>query len=538
MIKSVLQKLLIGALPLAMLIGCMDDAVEIKDLKYDRPLNVAGPLGGVNLSVKTLLEKLDSLSYIYADNEGLLHVQVEDSFNVAYDDVIEFNELNTTYTYDINPNVKTVLGPFVDTLVVNVLSIGEDNQRFDSLTIETADILFDITLPPQYEGNYTITLPEVKKADGTTVSLSRDFSNTSAIDPIDLAGGRIGFQNLNGKSFITIITDVEVTNTNGNITNTDMNVVLELQSMTPYEVFGYFGKINAIEQKQEQEFNFFETFDLSEVAQFKDITLELSIDNYFGLPMGLYIDSLAFENTKTGSVENIVIDDNSIEITPATYGDPIIPSNNIITINSTNSNLIDGINLGPNHFYVEVNGLINPNGETVQNFVNTQAKVEGRIRVDLPLWFKTSLYQRTDTIPFDLVGLFSDSTQVDMVEALNMEMNFTNGFPFNIQAQIYMTDTNYVKIDSLFNEAGGAFVWESATVDADGIVTTPTETQVNIQVLKEKVKKFYDNKAKNILIQSSVSTGDKENPQFVKLYEDYSIQGSINFEIKSGEINY
>jgi hypothetical protein len=516
----------------------MEDDLYLKDpQKFTRPINVAAPVGNLNISAKYLLEQIDSTSLFVVDDEGLIHFQMDTAFSAAWDDLIVFNNLTTKNTYDINPTTKTPVGPFVDTMIVNQISIGEDNPRFDSLTIDNALLSVSVTLPENFEGSFVITMPEVFLANGQPVSFTSNFSDASAIEPAVIDGGKILFQNLDEKSFFTIITEVDVTNVTGSPANTEMQVEIEMITLKPSEVFGYFGKTNVFEQKQEQEFDFFTAFDFTELVQFKDITIDITIDNYFGIPLGLYIDSMVFENTEKGTMEQIAIDGNSIEVDPAIYGNPVEPSFNNILINSDNSNLIDGINLGPNHFYVEIRGTVNPNGETTQNFINTNTLIEGDVLIDIPFWFKTSLYQRTDSMGFDFAGLFSDSTQVDMVEEVNLEFIFVNGFPFNIQAQIYMANDYGQIIDSLFDVNEGVYFWESALVDSEDKVTEPTSTTVNIQLLNEKAKKLYDGNATQILIKSSVSTGDKENPDFVKLYEDYSIEAQLKFEVKSGELN-
>lgn len=537
--KSVLKKIVMLVLPLALLASCMEDDLYLKDpQKFTRPLNLAAPLGNLNIAVKDLLERIDSTSFFVVDDEGLIHLQIDTAFSAAWDDLIVFNNLSSAYAHDINPAKKVPVGPFTDTMVVNIFKTGEDNQRFDSLNIESALLSVTVSLPAGFEGSYVITLPEVLLANGQPVSFTRQFSETGTMEPAVLDGGKILFQNLEGKSFFTIQTQVDVTGVTGSPANTEMQVSVEMITLKPSEVFGYFGKTNVFEQKQEQEFSFFSAFDFTELVQFKDITIDISIDNYFGIPLGLFIDSMVFENTDKGTQEQININDNAILVDPALYGNPVLPSSNSIFIDGDNSNLIDGINLGPNRFYVEIRGTVNPNGEETQNFINTNTLIEGDVLVDIPFWFKTSLYQRTDTMGFDFPGLFSDSTQVDMVEEVNLDFVFENGFPFNIQAQIYMANPENEIVDSLFDVNQGVYFWESALVDANGKVTEPTTTRVNIQLLNEKAKKLYNGNATKLLIKSAVSTGDKENPDFVKLYEDYTLDAHLEFEVKSGELSF
>jgi hypothetical protein len=537
--KFSIHKTLILLSTLWLASGCFEDGVELTDPhKYDRPLNMAGPVGDINISTGTLLDQLGSNSYLFVDEEGLLHVQIDTSITATWEDVILINDMTTSRTYDINPNKKAPVGPFYDTIVVNIFSLGEDNQRFDRMLVETGQMGIAVTLPNNFEGSYTITIPEITNAAGEPVVLpTRNFNDASPIEPIDIANDSIIFKNADGKSFITIVTEVDVTTVSGSPANTEMTVDVSITNFKPAYIEGYFGKMNVLEQTREQRFDFFSDFDFASMVQFQEISLELNIDNYFGIPLRLNIDSMVFENTENGNLEHITIDGNSLEVARAIAPDQ--PSSNQLLINNSNSNLVDGINLGPDRVYMEFVGQTNPDGETAEpNFISTTTQVSADVLIDIPFWFKTSLYERTDTLSFKVREIFEDSIQVDMVETIDLYLNFENGFPFNIQAQFIMVNDNGYKIDSLFNQDGGVFIWESGQLDAQGKVSAPTKTEINISIDNALAKKLYRYNSSRILIRSRISTGDKDNPDFVRLYDYYSIKGNLKFEVKSSDLSY
>ncbi|MGD9991898.1 MAG: hypothetical protein AB7S69_01255 [Salinivirgaceae bacterium] len=537
--KFSIHKTLILLSTLWLVSGCFEDGVELTDPhKYDRPLNLAGPVGDINISTSTLLEQLDSTSFFFVDSEGLLHVQIDTSITASWEDVISINDLTTSRTYDINPNKKAPVGPFYDTIVVNVLSLGEDNQRFDRMLIESGQLGVAVTLPNNFEGSYTITIPEITNSAGDSLALpTRDFNDASPIESIDLANDSLVFKNADGKSFITIVTYVDVTNVSGSPSETEMRVDVTIQNFKPAYIEGYFGKMNVLERTSEQRFDFFSNFNFAEMVQFQEISMELNIDNYFGIPLALLIDSMVFENTESGQLEHITINGNSLAVDGAIAPDQ--PSTNQLLVDNSNSNLIDGINMGPDRVYMEFVGQTNPDGETAEpNFISTTTQVSAGVLIDIPFWFKTSLYERTDTLSFKVTEIFEDSTQVDMVETIDLYLSFENGFPFNIQAQFIMINDNGYVIDSLFNQDGGVFIWESGQLDAQGKVSAPTNTTINISINNALAKKLYKYDSSQILIRSRISTGDKDNPEFVRLYDYYSIKGSLKFEIKSRDLSY
>ncbi|MFA6400940.1 MAG: hypothetical protein WCX31_04845 [Salinivirgaceae bacterium] len=525
--KAVAILLLTGSI-----MSCMQEDVVLKDpQKYTRPLNFAGPVANIHFGAKDLLEKIDSTSFFQIDEEGLIHFRYDTAFSAEWEDLIKFDDLTLSVNYDIKPAKAAVPVVFTDTIVANL----DPTQQFDSLTIEEALLSLSIVVPTGFTGTWDIEFPEILIATGEAAKFSGNL-NVNHSSSIDLTGGKMLFLNENGKSFFTIITTVNVTNMNGNPANTDLGVTVTMGNLLPKTMFGYFGEIDVFKQQQELQIDFFQNMNISDAIQFKDIKLEVSVDNYFGIPLGLFFDSLLFTNELSGESVDVAFNSgaNSIEIAPATYSDPVIPSHDTLMVNSTNSNLIDGINIGPTKIYAEVTGKVNPNGNEGQNFVNTDTKIEGGISIDIPFWFKSSLYERTDIIDFDFAKML-DSTEIDYLDSVNLFFVFTNGFPFNIKAQVYFVNSAAEKVDSLFPVDGGEIIWKTGDLDNSGKVTSPGITNVTIHITHDQAKNMYDNNVKFIHLNSKVSTGGTD---FVKLFDSYTIDINLSGELVSGEIKY
>ncbi|OFX56947.1 MAG: hypothetical protein A2W84_01275 [Bacteroidetes bacterium GWC2_40_13] len=512
--------------------ACLKDEIVIKDpMKFTRPLNLAAPIAKIQVSAQDLLEKIDTSSFFFIDNDGLIHFQMDTSFSAEWTDLIEFDDMSLTQSYDINPN-KKVVKEFTDTIVINL----DRSQRFDSLFLNNALLDLSVTTPNGLTGNYSISFPELFDDAGQMVVFNGPLG-TPATESIDLKNGKMILSNEDGKSFfrITTVANVDVPTTPP--TGTNMDVTMNMRNFEPEVVFGYFGKREVINQTQEMDFDFFNNFDFTELVQFKDIRMDVTINNYFGVPIGVYIDTLLFENTVKQEVVPVSIDGDSVMVDAAQYANPVIPSINLLSINAGNSNLIDGINIGPDHIMVEVTGFVNPHEDDSVNFVNTSTKLEASAMIDIPFWFKTSMYERTDTISLDFVKLIGDSARLDYLEEIDLYFTFENWFPFNISAQFYLAQDNGTIVDSIFEDTEPTMFWKSGVIDNSGVVTSPSTTHVDIQMLHDKAVNIYRNEVKKLFIKSRLSTGDAENPDFVKLLESYELKAKLSLEVKSGEIS-
>lgn len=512
-----------------------EDVLLENPQNYNRPLNLAAPLANIHFGAKDLLERIDTSAFFKVDDQGLLHFRYDTAFTAEWDDLINFEDLSYSANYDISPfnNVQMPF-TFIDTVVAN----EDATQRFDSLTVKQAIMRLSLSCPPGLTGRYEIMIPEILKSNGMPVVFKGTLGGEITTDE-DITNGRIIFSNVPGKSFYTLVYKVYVDTPKVPPLHTNLGITAEIVDLLPKTLFGYFGQIDAFHKQHEISIDFFKEINISEMIQLKEIAMDISVDNYFGVPLKLIFDTLHFTNETTGKAVDVNINNgnNSVLVDAATYAEPIVPSTNKLSINSENSNLVDGVNIGPTNIYLAATGKSNPKGEMAENFVETSTKLEGNISIEVPLWFKTTQYARTDTMDFDFKDMI-DSTQIDYLDELSLYFKFNNGFPFNIKAQTYFIDEFYNKVDSVFPVIGGELIWKSGIIDANGIVTSPSKTDVTISINHEKAKKIYDREVKFILIKSQVSTGLLGSPEFVKLLDTYAIDFSLSFEVKSGTIKY
>lgn len=534
--NKIINNTVVAVLLAISLNSCIKEDVVLENPQnYNRPLNFAAPLVNIHFGAKDLLERIDSSSFFNTDEQGLLHFRYDTTFNAGWDDLIDFDDLSYSANYDISPlNNVPMPFTFIDTVVAN----EDATQRFDSLTIEKAMMRLSVSCPPGLTGRYEIMIPEILKSNGMPVVYKGAFSGETTINE-DIARGRIIFSHIPGKSFYQLVIKVYVDKPTVPPLHTNLGITSEIVDLLPKTLFGYFGQIDVFHKQHEIAIDFFKKLNFSDAIQLKEVSMDISVDNYFGVPLMLIFDSLIFTNETTGQAVDVYFNNgsNSVLVDAATYAEPIIPSTNKLSVNSENSNLVDGVNIGPTHIFLSATGKSNPNGEMEENFVETSTKLNGKLSIEVPFWFKTTLYARTDTMDFDFTEMI-DSAQIDYLDELSLYFKFNNGFPFNIEAQAWFVDEFYHKVDSVFPDNGGELIWKSGIIDANGIVTSPSKTDVTISINHQKAKKLFDREVKFILVKSQVSTGLLGSPEFVKLLDSYAIDAGLSVEVKSGNIKY
>ena len=147
------------------------------------------------------------------------------------------------------------------------------------------------------------------------------------------------------------------------------------------------------------------------------------------------------------------------------------------------------------------------------------------------VYFNDTLYPnyrsyltRDDTIQFDFNRL---DNNLDKVESIMFRLIITNGYPTETITQVYFTDDFFLYVDSVF--AGGPHLLKPATVNDDGIVTSPYEEILDVYMSPDFVNNMAD--IRNIMVKSIIYTTRPDIPH-VKLYTDYAFNVHIAARIQ------
>lgn len=512
--------------------ACKDDDVIVNtdDTSITRPIDLALPFVNGHFKAIDLLERINDTTYITTTEDGLIQFQYNQDISSEWNDIVKLDEIEFDQTYPIANNKKSAPG---DTLTyTNRIRVNlNPMQRFDSLTFATAMMNMNAQVPNGVTGNYKISFPELKSPEGEVLSFNGDFSSDDS-DSKPADGYQLIFKHAPDSSYFTIKTQLFNLNFNGNGGNASFGVGITMSNITPEVVFGFFGQVDALNTSNVLDFDFFKDFEFVDVIQLKGAQFKLDIDNYFGVPIRATIDSAIFERTTTNDrVELNFSGTNQIPIESATYAETIVPTNNVLKIDEANSNLDDAINLYADKITYGITATINPDGEQSTNFVTRRNKIEGVVGVVLPFTFRIRDFERTDTMKFDIKDQI-DSTMANMIEYAALNFSVDNGFPFDLEANVYGANQNYDSIATIFSD----YICKSGQVNTDGKVTAPTNNKFQILLENTLIQKLYDEDNMYLLIQFKVNSGG-EDQTYVQLYDDYAIDFSLNFEMQSGEIS-
>jgi len=514
--------LLIGSL--IVLSGCMKDEIELKDpQKYNRPVKVAGPVFNAHFVAQDLLDKLGDNEYISVDKDGLIWAKADTSYSTVYDKIVKYDSLEYNKKYDLSTLIKKSTNKafsYRDTITASVIP----DQRFDSLTMQIAKMEITIKSPTAVTGNYKVTFPEITDGSGTILSFDGILGGSDTQSkPLNDGMLRFFQDPATNKSAFEMITE-GVATINGIPATTELEISIKIIDFLPEEVWGYFGRQNTFQERDTMDFNFLSEY--SDMIQFKHVNMTLQIKSFFGSPVSFKIDSVMFTNTTTGDF--VHMPDTAIHLRSIDYYNPTKPS-----VDSLVLDIADEVNIAPDRVYYSVGGWVNYYGEHPgqQDFFINDGKVDldSKITIEVPFWFKTKSYRRTDTIDFNIKEMLDSN----IINYMNLYFDFTNGFPFDIYSQAYMVDSLGNKVDSLFND-GVKQVWDSPIIDATGRAGEPVLTEVDIILDHDKLVKLYEQNVTQLFIVSRVKTGgfagSQETPEFVKLFDDYIIDISLSLD--------
>lgn len=167
--------------------------------------------------------------------------------------------------------------------------------------------------------------------------------------------------------------------------------------------------------------------------------------------------------------------------------------------------------------------MSNPAGPTNSNFVTDSSRFKVDMEVALPFWGTAQNFVLMDTIPFGVDSALSENIESVLIRLFN-----SNGFPMDIDLQAYLTDSNFVKLDSLI--IPNQLLLKSAIVNTTtGLVQSPSESKYDIVVTDTRLSKLKE--TTHMLIKAVASTTNNGSTN-VKIYSHYKLDIKLGTQIK------
>lgn len=469
------------------------------------------------------------------DNTGLLHLSINREIAaLKLDSLLEIPDTTLTKTFVNEFWLPITLKPG------DSIPIPPSDLAFDfgnGILLKRTDIrtgtMFvkfsnDISQPMDLE----YTLPGTTK-NGLPFSIKETIppGKNSLTKSYKLDGFSMNLQGKNGNQYNTIFQTFKL-KLNPNATQVDVQpnqgaaVEVSYSNMVPEFVLGYFGQ-QVVEIPTDTTY-----IDLGKNFKapgfmLSEATMKFTVVNEFGVDFSGSISNVKginSDNNKTVSlVENQL---SSININRATRsGSTLYPTTKIMTLNNANSNITAFISNLPNKISYGGEMKMNPvppgniSGYNDFAFYNTGIRIFADI--DIPMKFSANYFELSSETAVD----FSSATQLDHVNQGRFVIYASNGFPFSVQVQGYMYDSQNNLLDSIF--IPGSNTIERGQLDAQNIVIAPTKSTLYIPMDEEKIA--------HLKITKKIKTRSyflmPPNPPEIKLMDTYTLDLKVIAEL-------
>lgn len=524
--------------------SCIKDNFDFD--KWDKEINYeagfAAPAVWGNLSFTDALERFDSTGLLIKNDEGYVSMQYKTRVSsAAVQEIIYLND--QTASGSIPSVIFNFSGfdQFGDTISHTIsqnvpFTMFNPEAEIDSILLKSGIADIRTTSTYGHSAKLYVTFPSITKngqaftrtftyvpGGGSVHSLGNDFAGYK----IDLTQTAANFNEIPIELKLTLFFSGNGVPNTGSI-----DFSIDMKDMTYKTMHGYFGLNTLFFESDTINISLFNTDDWTiERYRFEDPKLEVFYTNSYGVPSQFYFTHMMAASAVDGTEYSIIDygvglpigESNPYDISYSTnYGDVMIDS---LKLSRNNSNINDIVNKRPKWIQFKAKATTNPAGNSHNNFVADNSKIDVEVVMEFPLWGYIYNFDLRDTLDIDLTDLFSEDNPI--TSAL-LRTEFNNGFPVEAISQIYITDKYYNILDSVFT-AGPEQLIGPAKVDANGKVTDFTQKITKIEYDLDRLEKVRG--GKYIILRVHGYTTDAANDKVVKIYTDYQIKFDIGFEV-------
>ena len=243
----------------------------------------------------------------------------------------------------------------------------------------------------------------------------------------------------------------------------------------------------------------------------KEPVVELFFDNGFAAPFELSTVDLTMKGTSNVPIIGTPVFA-PFKIAPGTAaGTSVTPVTSVLSMNSGNSNIADGLNSQPSGVDFTVAGHVDslhPSGRS--HYADKNSFFRVRMSVDVPVYGKMTDLGVKDTIDFP-------GDIFDAVKSITLRATIDNGFPLDGNIQMIFTDGAYTPLDSLIGAAGDGTFMSASGVSATGEATTSTTKTTDFVIGEAKASKLAG--AKYVLLRVSINSANSSDVKILSTYK-------------------
>jgi hypothetical protein len=517
------------------LAGCIKsgdfDFNKVKDIEWNPKLAI--PLVSSNLTIMDLIKQVGDSSYFVIDDQGFVTLVYKDRlFSVNPNTIYTIPPASMSISHTITESEATNFNTF-DTLTIfyehDIKLVPGDTTRVDSLILNKGDLTFTISGTVNINGSISLTIPNATK---NGIPLNITYSPlTEGTKSIDLSGYKFDLTKVAGNtSTIRINAALTISNSPGGSINAGDIATLDvgLQNESIKLLSGYLGRFKLIQNQKITNINLFnKSISVGRFVLTNPYFL-FTFHNSIGLPVNIKFTEIKGESNETGETINLV--GNPGIPNPVIISSPHINDADPVKVSTvgfdnagTNNAISDLLNLlKPGKFIYSFYSITNPNGEQGENYLRDSSRLDVDVELGLPLQGLVKNFAIQDTFDFKF-------NNIDEVESMLIRTIIDNEFPVDASMQVYFTDSNYGRLDSLVNSTDLVII-PAAQVDLNtGKLTSSTKKISDFSYSRDRINKIVS--AEKILVKAVLNTSGSAT-QNIKIYNTYSLKVKLATQVE------
>ncbi len=402
---------------------------------------------------------------------------------------------------------------------IEIISFAPNTQLKSILFKEGAlNVEFSSTL--KHSVTATVTIPSLKSSTGSiythvfNVPFSNGSSAPASLDNINLNGYTLDLKGA-GATTNTILYNVsyKISGSGQPIFPTDkMSLNLGFSGLKFKNMIGNFSGLVLAPYSGSTDIKVFDNALEGDVS-FDRATVVFNVDNSFGIPMDLAVDSMETQTAYKNKDVRVISEPNNIKAgqgilkisAPAlsSVGSKALTT---FTFDNQNSNISEMIKPAPN----KLKYVLAPKftSSSTDQFITDMSMMQIRVKVIIPIYGILRFYQLGDTLAIEKFPVRSGEYWT--LDSVRFTFKTTNSLPVDANTQLYFLDSLGNRIDSLLNNPN-SFI-RRPLINNQGKSIEEAEQTTKIYMGGKRYDKIMA-KAKNIYLKCTVLTSEESNKE-------------------------
>ncbi len=521
--------------------SCYKDKLDFSKLSTNinwNP-NIAVPAIHSSLTIRDMLRDYDTTQLFVEDQTGFLYLMYHKQvFSLPASDYVTLSDQtfsdNFTGTDFIAQGFPATSPATVTKNYTQLLSLQLPSDSFDSLIFKNGTFTVNVTSTFLHTGLLTITFPSIRKNSlpySKTVNINTSTGTFTYNQSFyDLAGYDADFKNPVSNQLPVELSLTLINSGNPVLASNQVTVDMSVNTLQYKILYGNIGQRNIPIQEDTVNVEIFNNT-LQGNVYFMNPTFRLFVSNSFGVPFSATFSDFKIYSSVSNSYVTYAF--------PLAYNPLSIGAPTIIGQSVTTSVILDTANFpsirtivseSPRYVHVTTNAQSNPTGSNQYNFILDTSRLAVNLEVELPLWGRASWWILQDTLPFNFSDYYKDST-IDLhnVDWVKFHLNILNGMPTEAGVQIYLTDSLYHIVDSVFTPQNMEII-QSGILGSTGKVIAPTRKISDVMYYGSRLAHLHN--VKKALVRGYVHTTNAGSTN-VRFYAEYALDVKVGVQVQA-----